>query len=71
VTCAISCKEGEEDESEECLLIALFLILIVICATLSGAYLSIFFTNMSVDVFGRQLHPLKGIVRGPPSEGFA
>jgi len=25
---------------------------------------------MSVDVFGRQLHPLKGIVRGPPGEGF-
>jgi len=43
VTCAISCKEEEDDESGECLLIALFLILIVICATLSGAYLSIFF----------------------------
>jgi len=26
--------------------------------------------NMSVDVFGRQLHSVRGPMRGPPREGF-
>jgi len=43
VTCAISCKGGgEEDKSEDCFLIALFLI-IAISAAILGAYLSVVF----------------------------